>query len=66
MNVGRVVGCAQGKKLNLLGLGSTVMLSVGTWLAGREFDTILFELTTEGDRLHRSGALVQDVDLFEG
>jgi len=31
-----------------------------------ELDTIAFELSTVRDRTHRSGVLVQEVDLFEG
>jgi len=53
------------RKLDLLGLGSGVVLDVGTSTMSRELDTIAFELATEGDRLHRSGVLIQEIDLFE-
>ena len=52
-----------GSKLNLLVLGSRFVLSVCT--LSRELDTVAFELFTVGDRAHRSGVLVQKIDLFE-
>jgi len=47
-------------ELDLLGLGGGVVLGVGTSMirTNRELETVAFELTTEGDRLHRSGVLV--------
>lgn len=61
---GRV--CARGlcgwegeSELDLLGLGSAIVLDVGTTTrTNRELDPVAFELTTELDRLHRSGVLV--------
>ena len=59
--------CAQEKESDLLTLGSRVVLVVYTSMnVNRELDTVAFELATEGDRLHRGGVLVQEVDLLEG
>ena len=35
-------------------------------IPNRELDTVLFQLATEGDRLHGGGVLVQQIDLLEG
>jgi len=57
----------QGSKLDLLGLGNGVVLGVGASMrTNRELDTVAFKLATEGDRLHRGGLSVQEIDLFEG
>ena len=56
-----------GGNLDLFVLGSRVVLDVSTPMStNRELDTIVFELTTEGNRVHRGGVHVQEVDLFEG
>ena len=45
-----VVVCAQGKKSDLLALGSRVTLGVGTSVnVNRELDAVAFELATEVD-----------------
>ena len=52
---------------SLFVLGSRVALDVSTPMStNRELDTIVFELTTEGNRVHRGGVHVQEVYLFEG
>jgi len=56
-------GFVRGRGLNLLVLGSRVMLNAYT--INREFDTVAFELLTVGNRAHRSSVLVQKVDLFK-
>ena len=55
--------CSWEQRLNLLVLGSRVMLNV--YNINRQLDTVAFELLTVGDRAHRGGVLVQKVDLFE-
>jgi len=48
--MGVLVVCAQGKKSDLLALGSGVVLGVGTSVnVNRELDTVAFELATEVD-----------------
>ena len=54
-------------KLDLFALGSRVALLVeNSMRTSSELDTVACELTTVGDRVHRGGVLVQEVDLLQG